>query len=36
MADAEVARLANGAEPAGEADPYRQPREIDDELDDED
>jgi ribosome-binding factor A len=28
-ADAEVARLANGAEPAGEADPYRAPREDD-------
>lgn len=25
-ADAEVARLANGAQPAGEADPYRAPR----------
>lgn len=29
-ADAEVARLANGAQPAGEADPYRAPREDDD------
>jgi len=29
--DAEVARLAAGAEPAGEADPYRAPRERDDE-----
>jgi ribosome-binding factor A len=28
-ADAEVARLANGARPAGEADPYRAPREAD-------
>ena len=28
-ADAEVARLANGAEPAGEADPYRAPRDED-------
>jgi ribosome-binding factor A len=28
-ADAEVARLANGAQPAGEADPYRAPREDD-------
>ena len=36
VADAEVARLANGAQPAGEADPYRQPREVEDELDDED
>ncbi|WP_309114413.1 30S ribosome-binding factor RbfA [Saccharothrix sp.] len=26
-ADAEVARLASGAEPAGEADPYKAPRE---------
>lgn len=26
-ADAEVARLANGASPAGEADPYRAPKE---------
>jgi ribosome-binding factor A len=26
-ADAEVARLANGAQPAGEPDPYRAPRE---------
>jgi ribosome-binding factor A len=26
-ADAEVARLANGASPAGEADPYKPPRE---------
>jgi ribosome-binding factor A len=33
-ADAEVARLANGASPAGEADPYRAPRETD-ELDEE-
>ena len=30
-ADAEVARLANGAKPAGEADPYRAPREDDEE-----
>jgi len=28
-ADAEVARLANGAQPAGAADPYRAPREDD-------
>jgi ribosome-binding factor A len=28
-ADAEVARIANGAKPAGEADPYRAPREED-------
>lgn len=28
-ADAEVARLAGGAKPAGEADPYRAPREAD-------
>jgi ribosome-binding factor A len=26
-ADAEVARLANGAKPAGDADPYKAPRE---------
>jgi ribosome-binding factor A len=31
-ADAEVARIANGARPAGEADPYRAPREDDDEA----
>ena len=37
VADAEVARIANGAQPAGEADPYRQPREAEeDELDEED
>jgi ribosome-binding factor A len=30
-ADAEVARLANGAKPAGEADPYRAPREDEEE-----
>ncbi|MDX8033748.1 30S ribosome-binding factor RbfA [Lentzea sp. BCCO 10_0856] len=30
-ADAEVARLAVGASPAGEADPYKAPREDDDE-----
>ena len=30
-ADAEVARLANGAKPAGEPDPYRAPREEADE-----
>ncbi len=30
-ADAEVARLANGAKPAGEADPYRAPRADDEE-----
>ncbi|MPZ86452.1 MAG: 30S ribosome-binding factor RbfA [Actinophytocola sp.] len=30
-ADAEVARLANGAKPAGDPDPYRAPREDDDE-----
>ena len=29
--DAEVARLAAGAQPAGEADPYRAPREQDEE-----
>jgi ribosome-binding factor A len=28
-ADAEVARIANGAQPAGEADPYRAPRDDD-------
>lgn len=35
-ADAEVARAAAGAKPAGEADPYKQPRtaETDDEPDD--
>ena len=32
--DAEVARLAVGAEPAGEADPYRAPREPDEENED--
>jgi ribosome-binding factor A len=30
-ADAEVARLAAGAQPAGEADPYKAPREDEDE-----
>lgn len=30
-ADAEVARLANGAKPAGDPDPYRAPREDSDE-----
>ncbi|MBP2477170.1 ribosome-binding factor A [Crossiella equi] len=34
-ADAEVARLASGASPAGDADPYRAPREAEDEDDDE-
>lgn len=34
-ADAEVARLASGAEPAGEADPYRTTEEEDDREDDE-
>jgi ribosome-binding factor A len=29
-ADAEVARIANGAQPAGDPDPYRAPREDDD------
>jgi ribosome-binding factor A len=33
--DAEVARLAAGARPAGDADPYRVPRERADELGDE-
>ncbi|WP_086829139.1 30S ribosome-binding factor RbfA [Allokutzneria sp. NRRL B-24872] len=28
-ADADVARIASGAKPAGEADPYRKPREAD-------
>jgi len=28
-ADAEVARIAAGAAPAGEADPYRAPRDVD-------
>ncbi len=32
-ADAEVARLANGAKPAGDPDPYRVPREDDDDED---
>jgi ribosome-binding factor A len=33
-ADAEVARLANGASPAGDPDPYKPPREVEDsELD---
>lgn len=27
-ADAEVARLANGAQPAGDPDPYKPPREV--------
>ncbi|HEX3590849.1 MAG TPA: 30S ribosome-binding factor RbfA [Pseudonocardiaceae bacterium] len=27
-ADAEVARIANGASPAGDADPYKAPREV--------
>lgn len=31
-ADAEVARLANGASPAGDADPYRAPRETPEEA----
>lgn len=35
-ADAEVARLASGAEPAGEADPYRVPRTVDEDEDTED
>ncbi|MFI6101497.1 30S ribosome-binding factor RbfA [Lentzea sp. NPDC051213] len=30
-ADAEVARLASGASPSGEADPYKAPREAEDE-----
>ncbi|MFB9908192.1 30S ribosome-binding factor RbfA [Allokutzneria oryzae] len=28
-ADADVARIASGAKPAGDADPYRKPREVD-------
>ena len=32
-ADAEVARLANGAQPAGDPDPYKPPREPDSEED---
>ena len=37
VADAEVARIANGAQPAGDPDPYRVPRDADDdELDEED
>ncbi len=32
-ADAEVARIANGAQPAGDPDPYRVPREDDEDLD---
>jgi ribosome-binding factor A len=35
-ADAEVARLANGASPAGDPDPYRVPREDDDSDSDDD
>jgi ribosome-binding factor A len=39
-ADAEVARLAAGASPAGDADPYKVPREyaddVDDDVDDDD
>jgi ribosome-binding factor A len=31
-ADAEVARIANGAKPAGDPDPYRAPRDDDDEA----
>ncbi len=31
-ADEEVARLANGAKPAGDPDPYRAPRESDDDA----
>jgi ribosome-binding factor A len=34
-ADAEVARLAAGAQPAGEADPYKAPREYSDDSDEE-
>jgi ribosome-binding factor A len=34
-ADAEVARLAAGARPAGDADPYRHPREDDEDDEDE-
>ncbi|GAB3450356.1 30S ribosome-binding factor RbfA [Actinophytocola sediminis] len=33
-ADEEVARLANGAKPAGDPDPYKAPREDDDKDDD--
>ncbi len=32
-ADAEVEAARRGAKPAGEADPYRKPRDIDDEAD---
>ncbi|GAA4026666.1 30S ribosome-binding factor RbfA [Allokutzneria multivorans] len=32
-ADADVARIASGAKPAGEADPYRKPREVDEDED---
>ncbi len=34
--DAEVAERATGASPAGEADPYKAPREIEDDEDEED
>ena len=33
-ADAEVQRVAAGARPAGDPDPYRQPREVDVDVDD--
>lgn len=33
-ADAEVARLANGARPAGDPDPYKPPREVEDQESD--
>ena len=35
-ADAQVHALAEGAVPAGDPDPYRAPRAVDDEVDDED
>ena len=35
-ADAELARMAANAKPAGDPDPYRKPREIADEDDSED
>lgn len=35
-ADAEVARIANGAQPAGDPDPYRVPREDTDDAEEED
>ena len=36
QSDAEVAERATGASPAGEADPYKAPREVEDDDEDED